>query len=95
MYETFDLELKRVAGAMNYPVRLGIIGGGQLARMTALPALPLGVEVVVNAASQSLCDATNHGECACEHNGDDQGGPKMSAQQTHRDQADDKLKKQN
>jgi len=30
-----------------YPVRLGIIGGGQLARMTTLAALPLGVEVAV------------------------------------------------
>ncbi len=31
----------------SYPVRLGIIGGGQLARMTALAAAPLGVEVLV------------------------------------------------
>ena len=30
-----------------FPIRLGIIGGGQLARMTAMAALPLGVEVVV------------------------------------------------
>ena len=29
------------------PVRLGIVGGGQLARMTALAAAPLGVEVAV------------------------------------------------
>ena len=31
----------------HYPVRLGIIGGGQLARMLALAALPLGCEVIV------------------------------------------------
>ncbi|HEX7654310.1 MAG TPA: ATP-grasp domain-containing protein, partial [Verrucomicrobiae bacterium] len=34
-------------GPQKFPVRLGIIGGGQLARMTASAALPLGVEVVV------------------------------------------------
>lgn len=47
MHETFDVELKCGAEPKNYPVRLGIIGGGQLARMTALAALPLGVEVIV------------------------------------------------
>ena len=47
MHETYDFELKRLAGPRNYPVRPGIIGGGQLARMTAIAALPLGVEVVV------------------------------------------------
>jgi 5-(carboxyamino)imidazole ribonucleotide synthase len=47
MHETYDNELKHLAGPKNYPARLGIIGGGQLARMTAIAALPLGVEVVV------------------------------------------------
>ena len=47
MHETYDSETKRQAGGINYPGRLGIIGGGQLARMTAIAALPLGVEVVV------------------------------------------------
>jgi 5-(carboxyamino)imidazole ribonucleotide synthase len=47
MHETYDHELKREARQHNYPVRLGIIGGGQLARMTAIAALPLGVEVLV------------------------------------------------
>jgi 5-(carboxyamino)imidazole ribonucleotide synthase len=47
MHETCDSEFKRAAGTERYPVRLGIIGGGQLARMTAIAALPLGVEVVV------------------------------------------------
>jgi 5-(carboxyamino)imidazole ribonucleotide synthase len=47
MHETYDSEIKRRSGQENYPVRLGIIGGGQLARMTAIAALPLGVEVIV------------------------------------------------
>jgi 5-(carboxyamino)imidazole ribonucleotide synthase len=47
MHEIYDSEFKRLTGPKNYPVRLGIIGGGQLARMTAIAALPLGVEVVV------------------------------------------------
>ena len=47
MHESYDSEFKRPSGTENYPVRLGIIGGGQLARMTAIAALPLGVEVVV------------------------------------------------
>jgi 5-(carboxyamino)imidazole ribonucleotide synthase len=47
MHETYDSEFKRPTGPKNYPVRLGIIGGGQLARMTAIAALPLGVEVIV------------------------------------------------
>jgi 5-(carboxyamino)imidazole ribonucleotide synthase len=47
MHEIYDSEIKRGAGPKNYPARLGIIGGGQLARMTAIAALPLGVEVVV------------------------------------------------
>ncbi len=47
MHETYDSEIKLQPGRINYPVRLGIIGGGQLARMTAIAALPLGVEVVV------------------------------------------------
>jgi len=50
VHETYDSEFKRLAGPKNYPVRLGLIGGGQLARMTAIAALPLGVPM----ASQSL-----------------------------------------
>ncbi len=47
MHETYDSEIKRQNAPKNFPVRLGIIGGGQLARMTAIAALPLGCEVVV------------------------------------------------
>ena len=47
MHETYDPECKVQPAPENYPVRLGIIGGGQLARMTAIAALPLGVDVVV------------------------------------------------
>src|SRR5512137_648998 len=47
MHETSDSEIKHQPKSGNYPVRFGIIGGGQLARMTAIAALPLGVEVVV------------------------------------------------
>lgn len=47
MHESYDPSLPRHRGKNKYPVRLGIIGGGQLARMTAIAALPLGVEVVV------------------------------------------------
>lgn len=47
MHESYDAECPGRAGASPYPVRLGIIGGGQLARMTAIAALPLGVEVIV------------------------------------------------
>jgi len=47
MHETFDSESQRAPAKKNFPMRLGIIGGGQLARMTAIAALPLGVEVVV------------------------------------------------
>lgn len=47
MHELCDSEFKCQPTPPSYPVRLGIIGGGQLARMTALAALPLGVEVVV------------------------------------------------
>jgi 5-(carboxyamino)imidazole ribonucleotide synthase len=47
MHETYDCEIKHQAAPPNYPIRLGIIGGGQLARMTALAALPLGCEVIV------------------------------------------------
>jgi 5-(carboxyamino)imidazole ribonucleotide synthase len=47
MHEIYDSEFNNVATPKNYPVRLGIIGGGQLARMTAIAALPLGVEVIV------------------------------------------------
>jgi 5-(carboxyamino)imidazole ribonucleotide synthase len=47
MHETYDSELNQLAVSARRPVRLGIIGGGQLARMTAIAALPLGVDVVV------------------------------------------------
>ncbi len=47
MHETCDSESQRAPAKKNFPMRLGIIGGGQLARMTAIAALPLGVEVVV------------------------------------------------
>ncbi len=47
MHETYDSEIQKLATPRNFPVRLGIIGGGQLARMTAIAALPLGCEVVV------------------------------------------------
>lgn len=47
MHETYDTEFETASGSKHYPARLGIIGGGQLARMTAIAALPLGVEVVV------------------------------------------------
>jgi 5-(carboxyamino)imidazole ribonucleotide synthase len=47
MHETYDSEINKLAEPKHFPVRLGIIGGGQLARMTAIAALPLGCEVVV------------------------------------------------
>ena len=47
MHETYDSEIAKLVALKNFPVRLGIIGGGQLARMTAIAALPLGCEVVV------------------------------------------------
>lgn len=47
MHETYDSEIPKRAAPNHFPVRLGIIGGGQLARMTAIAALPLGCEVVV------------------------------------------------
>ena len=47
MHETYDSEIQQLAAPKHFPVRLGIIGGGQLARMTAIAALPLGCEVVV------------------------------------------------
>ena len=47
MHETYDSAIKSLATPKNFSVRLGIIGGGQLARMTVMAALPLGVEVIV------------------------------------------------
>ena len=47
MHETYDPEIQALGAPAVRPVRLGIIGGGQLAKMTALAALPLGCEVVV------------------------------------------------
>lgn len=47
MHDTYEVESARLRGGRFSSPRLGIIGGGQLARMTALAALPLGCEVVV------------------------------------------------
>ena len=51
MHEIYDAEILKHARASMPGVftntRLGIIGGGQLAKMTALAALPLGCDVVV------------------------------------------------
>jgi 5-(carboxyamino)imidazole ribonucleotide synthase len=47
MRATSDSQSQTPPAPKNYPVRLGIIGGGQLARMTAIAALPLGCEVIV------------------------------------------------
>jgi 5-(carboxyamino)imidazole ribonucleotide synthase len=51
MYETIDTELARERGGFEaLPAigpRLGIVGGGQLARLTAMAALELGCDVVV------------------------------------------------
>lgn len=47
MHETYDREILQRADRGFASARLGIIGGGQLARMTALAALPLGCEVSI------------------------------------------------
>ena len=47
MHTISDPKIQQPFAPKNFPVRLGIIGGGQLARMTALAARPFGVEVVV------------------------------------------------
>lgn len=46
MHETYDHESGGTSGRRLHP-RLGIIGGGQLARMTTLAAAKLGIDVVV------------------------------------------------
>ena len=46
MYETYDGEILNAPRGIAHP-RLGVVGGGQLAKMTALAALQLGCEVVV------------------------------------------------
>jgi len=46
MYETYDGEILTARRGIAHP-RLGAVGGGQLAKMTALAALQLGCEVVV------------------------------------------------
>lgn len=46
MYETYDGEILTVPRGIGH-LRLGVVGGGQLAKMTALAALQLGCEVVV------------------------------------------------
>jgi 5-(carboxyamino)imidazole ribonucleotide synthase len=47
MHETCDREILKQPDRNFASARLGIIGGGQLARMTALAALPLGCEVSI------------------------------------------------
>lgn len=51
MHEIYDADILQLAGHSNGPLvataRLGIIGGGQLARMTALSAIQLGCDVMV------------------------------------------------
>jgi 5-(carboxyamino)imidazole ribonucleotide synthase len=47
MHPAYELQTPPRARAATASPRLGIIGGGQLARMTALAARPLGVEVVL------------------------------------------------
>jgi 5-(carboxyamino)imidazole ribonucleotide synthase len=50
MHETIDQEIRRTpfaAAGIHGGMRLGIIGGGQLARMTAMAAYQLGCEVTV------------------------------------------------
>lgn len=51
MHETYDAEILRKLASSAAPPeigpRLGIVGGGQLARMTAMAALQLGCDVVV------------------------------------------------
>lgn len=47
MHETYDREILQRTNHCFASARLGIIGGGQLARMTALAALPLGCEVSI------------------------------------------------
>lgn len=47
MHEIYDREILQRADRGFASARLGIIGGGQLARMTALAALPLGCEVSI------------------------------------------------
>lgn len=50
MQASYNPEASSTSTSMRHPARLGIIGGGQLARMTAMAALQLGVEVVVLAS---------------------------------------------
>ena len=60
MHETYDAT--GPAGEPAIAPRLGIIGGGQLARMTAMTALKLGCDVVVlerNAVSPAATLATH------------------------------------
>ena len=45
MHETYDHEILQSNDHPFASARVGIVGGGQLARMTALAALPLGCEV--------------------------------------------------
>lgn len=46
MFETYDREILAIPRSIAHR-RLGVVGGGQLAKMTALAALQLGCEVVV------------------------------------------------
>src|SRR5512137_2726670 len=51
MHETFDCDILQLVEPTRVPAainpRLGIVGGGQLAKMTALAGLQLGCDVVV------------------------------------------------
>ena len=47
MHETYDSEIQTLKIAVSGPPRLGIIGGGQLAKLTALAAAELGCDVTV------------------------------------------------
>lgn len=47
MHETYDREVLQLTDRRTDCARLGIIGGGQLARMTALAALPLGCQISI------------------------------------------------
>ena len=56
MTDPSDAKTRDLFAAKTAPARLGIIGGGQLARMTALAALPLGCDVVF-LERDSICPA--------------------------------------
>ena len=47
MHETYDRDILRRSDSRFASARIGIVGGGQLARMTALAAIPLGCEISI------------------------------------------------